>query len=243
MKVRSLLLIIFVFAFAGLGLSQSVVITAKKVVYKRSKPIMEGKESFTINYPKIKAATPALSKKIEAAISYSSVLGINVKEEQTEIQWLEDADYAVGYNADGILSIELFMEGSGAYPSSSTKYVVVDIKNGTRAKPSGAFVNLPGLLSMVRNAKEKEVAEAIVELKKDKENGAEDPESLFKDSDKYHKISLNEFSVDENGVVFHHEYGFPHVIQALQPSGTFFFTWAQLKPYIKPGGLLTRAAR
>ena len=243
MRIIPLFIVLCILAIAGAGYAQSVDLTAKKVVYKRPKPISEGKESFTINYPKIKAATPALSKKIEAAISYSSVLGINVKEEQTDVQWLESADYSVEYNANGILSIELSMEGSGAYPSSTTKRVVVDLKTGTRAKPSAAFVNLPGLLSMVRKAKEKEVADAIIELKKDKEGATEDPESIFKMADEYQKVSLDEFSVDENGVVFYHDYDFPHVIQALQPDGKFFFTWAELKPYIKPGGLLARAAR
>lgn len=243
MKIRYALLVIFVLAFTATGHGQSVVITAKKVVYTRPTPISEYKRSFTINYPKIKAATPALSKKIESAISYASVLGINVKEEQHEVQWLESADYAVGYNNYGVLSIELFMEGSGAYPSGSTKHVVVDLQTGLRAKPSTAFSNLAGLLSLVRQAKENEVADAIVELKKDAENGDSDPESLFKNSDEYHKVSLNEFSVDENGVTFHHDYGFPHIIQALQPDGNFFFTWVKLKPYIKPGGLLARIAR
>ena len=243
MKIRSVLVIIFVLASTATVSGQSVVITAKKVVYTRPKPISGYKRSFTINYPKIKAATPALSKKIESAISYASVLGINIKEEQTNVQWLSSADYAVGYNNNGVLSIELFMEGSGAYPSGSTKYVVVDLKTGLRAKPSAAFSNLEGLLSLVRQAKEEEVADAIIELKKDPENGSEDPESLFKNADEYHKVTLNEFSVDENGVTFYHDYGFPHVIQALQPHGSFFFTWTQLKPYIKPGGLLTRIAR
>jgi hypothetical protein len=243
MKISLPLLVFFALAFTLAGFGQSVVITGKKVVYKRAKPMADHKKSFTINYPKVKAATPALSKKIESAMSYASVLGINVKEEQNDIQWLELADYEVAYNKNGILSIKLFMEGTGAYPSGSTKNVVVDLKTGTRVKPPAAFTNLPRLLSLVRKAKEKEVADSIVEIKKDPENKDADPESLFKDSDQYHKVSLNEFSVDDKGVTFYHDYAFPHVIQALQPVGTFTFNWQQLKPYIKPGGLLTRVAR
>ena len=88
-----------------------------------------------------------------------------------------------------------------------------------------------------------EVADTIVELKKDPENKDIEPELLFKDSAEYQKVSLNEFSVDENGITFRHDYGYPHVVQALQPNGEFFFTWAQLKPYIKAGGLLSRLSR
>ncbi len=243
MKTK-LLFFLFVIAAFGMTVSaQSVTITAKKVTYKRPKPISEYKKTFTINYPKIKAATPALSKKIESAISYEKVFDFTVKEELTELQWLESADYEVGYNANGMLSISLFIEGSGAYPSGSTKYIVVDLKTGLRLKPADLFSNTAGLLAKVKAAQEKEIADTIVELKKDPENKDIEPELLFKDSAEYQKVSLNEFSVDENGITFRHDYGFPHVVQALQPNGEFFFTWAQLKPYIKAGSLLSRVAR
>ena len=53
----------FVAAFTTLGYGQSVVITSKKVTYTRPKPIEDYKKTFTINYPKVKASTPTLSKK------------------------------------------------------------------------------------------------------------------------------------------------------------------------------------
>ena len=135
------------------------------------------------------------------------------------------------------------MNGSGAYPSGTSKYVVVDLKSGLRVKPSMVFTDLPGLLAMVKKAKAKEVADSLIEIKKDAENRDVDPESLFRESDQYQKVTLDEFSIDENGVTFHHNYGFAHAIQALQPPGEFFYTWAQLKPYIKAGGLLSRMPR
>ena len=240
MKIKLLLAVLTVVAFCTAGFAQSVVITGKNVTYKRAKPIDDYKKTFTINYPKVKASTPALSKKIEAAISYQKVLGLKLNEELKEYQWLQGADYKVGYNKNGILSISLSMEGSGAYPSSTTKFVVVDLKTGLRATPSTAFSNLSGLLALVKRAKEKEVAQAIVDIKKDKENNEEHPEDLFKESYQYHPVKLDEFSIADDGVTFHYDYGFPHVILALQPDGQFKFTWAQLRPFIKAGGLLSR---
>ena len=240
MKIKLVLLLAAAVVYCAAASAQSVVITGKKVTYKRPKPISEYKKSFEINYPKVKAATPALSKKIEAAVSYQSVLGLKLNEELRDIQWLETADYEVLYNKNGVLSISLFMEGSGAYPSSMTKYVVVDLRTGTRATPVAAFSNTSGLLALVKKAKNKEVAQAIVDIKKDKENNEEHPEDLFKDSAKYHPVKLDQFTVSDKGITFHHNYDFAHVIQALQPSGEFFFTWSQLKPYIKAGSLLSR---
>ncbi|MEP6788162.1 MAG: hypothetical protein ABJB40_07015 [Acidobacteriota bacterium] len=243
MKTKTLLAVIFVAALSIAGYSQSVVITGNKVTYKRPKPISEYKKTFTINYPKVKASTPALSKKIEAAISYSSVLKLDLRGELRDEQWLEEADYEVGYNKNGILSIALSMDGSAAYPDGETKNVVVDLRSGTRVWPADVFSNLPGLLALVRKAKDKEVAQAIVDIKKVPENKDIDPSDQFKEAAKYNPMKLDQFSVADDGVTFHYDYGFPHVIEALQPPGEFKFTWKQLKPYIKAGGLLTKVAR
>ena len=110
--------------------AQSVVITPKKTVYRRPKPIASYKRTFTVIRPKVKAATPALSKKIETAISYEKVSELNIKEETSEVQWLEEASYTVNYNKYGILDITLSVTGTGAYPSTFNKTVVVDLKTG-----------------------------------------------------------------------------------------------------------------
>lgn len=243
MKIKLFFTIVAAAMLCAVGTAQSVVITGKKVEYKRPKPESEYKASFEINYPKVRAATPALSKKIEAAISYRSVLGLKLNEELRTNQWLQGADYEVFYNKNGVLSMSLFMEGSGAYPSSTTKYVVVDLQTGMRATPAMAFSNTAGLLALVKRAKNKEVAQAISEIKKDKENNEEHPEELFTESAKYHPVKLDQYTVSDKGLTFHHDYDFAHVIQALQPPGEFFFSWAQLKPYIKAGGLLSRFKR
>jgi len=242
MKLKLLFLFLITASFIPSALAQ-VTISAKKVTYTRPKPIVDFKKRFTITYPKIKAATPSLSRKIEAVLSYEKNFDFTIKEELGEIQWLENAEYDVNYNANGILSISLSIEGTGAYPSSSTKYVVVDIKKGTKAKPVDAFTDLNGLLALVNKAKDEEVAKAMIEVKNDPENKDADIEEMFRSSEEYNKVTLDEFEIDENGVIFHHDYGFAHVAQALQPAGAFFFTWEELKPYIKKDGLLSRVAR
>ncbi len=242
MNNKILLLAFLIAAFGITAIGQSVVITAKKTTYTRRKPISDYKKHFVITYPRIKASTPALSRKIEAAISYSSVLGLNLKEELGEYQWLEEADYDVHYNNDGILCLDLFMEGSGAYPSSQIKTVVVNIAKGTRVRVADVFTNLAGLTALVKKAQAKEMADAIKEMKADPENTDSDPESLFRDA-KFTAKNLDGFVVTGEGITFKYDYGFPHVIQALQPAGEYFFTWADLKPFISRGSLLTRISR
>ena len=242
MKIKLLGIVFVLAAFVAAGNAQSVVVTGKKVTYNRPKPISEYKKTFTINYPKIKAATPVLSKKIEAAASYEKAFGFTLKEELGEIQWLETADYEVIYNKNGILCLSLFIEGSGAYPSSSTKYVVVDTNTGLKQIPANLFTNLAGLAALIKKQQKTEITATIKEIKADKTNEELNPEYFFESSD-FKIKDLNNFSIDGEGVTFHYDYGFPHVIQALQPAGEFKFTWTQLKPYIKNGGLLSRMKR
>ena len=242
MKSKLILLTFVIFAFAFTAAAQSVVITGKKVTYTRRKPISKFKKTFTINYPKVKAATPALSRKIETAISYKSILGLNLQDELTDIQWLEDADYSVVFNGKGVLCIELFMEGSAAYPDSVTKTTVVDLRTGTIVKTSDQFKDLKGLAAMVRKSQNKEIDDAVAEIKKEPEFKDEDPADLFKDAD-FRRKDLEGWSVNGKGVTFKYDYGFPHVIQALQPDGIYFFTWDQLRPFLLPGSLLARLAR
>jgi hypothetical protein len=222
--------------------AQTVVITPQKVVYRRPKPTESFKRTFTVRRPIAKAPTSVLSKKITAAISPESVLDLNIKDEMREYQWLEQADYKVIYNQNGILTINLWMEGTAAYPDSVSKYVVVDTAAGRKLLPQDIFTNINGLASTVKKIQATEVKRSIAEMKKDPENKDVEPEQLFSDTN-FTTDDLKTFSVDVRGVTFHYNYGFPHVIQALQPDGEYFLSWAQLKPYIRRDGLLARFIR
>jgi hypothetical protein len=239
MKLKVALVILALCA-AG-TVAQTVTVTPRKVTYKRPKPQDETKKTFTITYPKIKAATPALSQRIERAISYESVIGLRINDELTKYQWLDEADFEVEYNKNGILCIQLSMDGSAAYPDGTIKVVCVDTRTGTRARPADVFTNIPGLTSMVRKAQEKEERDSIPRIKKDAPD-VDQPEQLFNNRH-FTQKDLDGYEVGDKGVTFHYDYEFIHAARALEPDGTFFFTWAQLRPYIKKGGLLTRVAR
>lgn len=227
---------------ADIGFSQSVTITAKKEVYRRPKPIQDFKRTFTIRRPIAKASTPALSKKITAAINPESVLDIRIKDELRDEQWLEEADYKVIYNQNGILTIKLWMEGTAAYPDSVTKYIVVDLRSGNRLRPADVFADLNGFTRIVKGIQSDEVRKSIVAMKKDPDIGDSDPSQLFSETD-FKADDLKEFSVNGSGVTFHYDYGFPHVLKAVQPPGEYALSWTRLKPFIRRDGLLARFIR
>lgn len=226
---------VFTLLFA-IGISaQSVVITPKKSVYKRPKPSSEYKKTFTVTYPKVKAATPALSKKIETTISYAKLLDLNVQEEISEVQWLEEADFEVNYNARGILVITLWIEGSGAYPDGTSKTVAVNLRTGNLIQPADAFTDLKGLVARIRQKQKTEIEASIRELKADPEEKDTDPAELFGEKE-FKLTDLKEFAIDAKGVTFIYDYGFPHVIQALEPEGRYTYSWAEIAKFVKPQG-------
>lgn len=241
MKKISLILLC-ILAFSAVSFAQSVSITKRKVTYTRPKPIADFKKTFTVNYPKVKAATPAVSRKIENTISYAKIFEFNLQEEKTEIQWLEEADFEIGYNKNGILSILLSMSGTGAYPSVATKTIVVDLKTGNQIKPADIFTNLNGLAAENKKRQQDEMKKAREDYKKDAETADFDGSPYFDDAD-FKLENLNNYKITDEGVTFMYDYGFPHVALALQPDGEYLFTWAELKPYIKKGGLLEKFNR
>ena len=233
--------IVLTLAVAPVYFAQSVVITPKKITYKRPKPLVDFKKTFTVTRPIVKASTPALSRRIEAAISYEKVSDLNVKEELTEIQWLEEADFRVNYNKSGILDITNFITGTGAYPSSYERTVVIYTKTGVRVTPAAVFTDLAGLASKGKKAQEAEIKDGLAEIKKE-DPDTENPENLFERAD-FKIENLNHFSISDAGVTFIYDYGFPHAIQALQPAGRYFFTWKDIKHHVKTAGLFGRFVR
>ncbi|CAN5636763.1 hypothetical protein BH18ACI3_BH18ACI3_09650 [soil metagenome] len=228
--------------FVPATLSQSIKIIPKKITYKRPAPITDFKKTFTVTFPKVKAFSTALSRKIENTISYERVLGLNINEEINDVQWLEDAAYEVGYNKTGLLSISISIHGAGAYPFGTEKALVVDLKTGNRIKPSDVFVSINKLTALVLNAQKMETMRTIAEIRNHPEDRDIDPEQLFLKID-FRLSDLQEFAISNEGITFIYDYDFPYVVKAFQPEGRYFFTWNQLKPFIKRSGLLARFVR
>ena len=237
-------LIAFAILFTASVTAQTVTITGQKKVYTRTKPISGYKKKFTINRPIAKAATPALSQKITAAIDPVKVLEINIREELTEIQWLSEADFQEVFNEDGVLTMMLWMEGSAAYTDGVTKYVVIDVARGERLTPEQAFTDLTGLVAAIRKKQDAEIEKAIKEIKANPEFAAadDDPKRLFEEAT-FEEKDLANFAVDMAGVAFFYDYGFPNVIKALEPEGELRLSWEEIKPFMKQDGLLARFVR
>jgi hypothetical protein len=202
---------------------------------------MDFKKSFSVVRPKVRGINPVIAKKIETTISYEKIFDFNLKDEIGEIQWLEEASYTVDYNKNDILGVTLSMMGTGAYPSEASQPVVVNLETGERVLAKDVFVKLSDLATKGKQTQAAEIKRSIVEIKKENPD-EENPALLFETAD-FTVANLDRFSVSDKGITFWYDYGFPHIIQALQPEGRFFFSWTELKAFIKPDGLLARFNR
>ncbi|QYO66423.1 DUF3298 domain-containing protein [Leptolyngbya sp. 7M] len=236
------LLILFAFLCITPAFAQTLTITKRPVTYKRPKPHSEYKRTFKINYPVVRGTTPAVAKRISAELDYFKLFDFSLKDELNEIQWLDEADFAVKFNRDGLLSVDLWIEGSSAYPDGSTKHVVIDSKTGKRVRPTDVFKDLTGLARTIDAQLQRSIQQAIAEAKERTDIDDVDISDLL-EGKVFAVENTEDFTVTADGVTFFYDFGFPRVIRPLEPNEEFQLDWQTLRPYIRADGLLGRFIR
>ncbi len=247
MKIKFIIFATFAIFFTANIFAQNspaVSISSTKVVYERKgQDVPDHKKTFEVNYPKVSGIKdPRVQKNLENTIDLWKNFETSLEENLDDYHWLERLDHEVKYIDSSLLVIELVMEGSGAYPDGSVKTLVVNLNTGKRLFLKDAFTNFGQLLVKIDKAQKDEIKKHLADLKKEYPEDADSAQEMF-DRNKYSANVLEEFSIDDKGVTFIFEYGFPHAIKALEPEGRYFFSWAEMKPFIDSKGLLARFVR
>ena len=242
-------LILLLLTFDVFGKTGNLVVTPKKINYTR-KGVRTDQKTVVVRYPVVSGTMqPAIKRKIENSISYWSNFGRTLKESLSDT-WLDSLDYKINYNKNGIFDISLIMEGAAAYPDTSIKNLVIDLKNGEPVKFSDVFKTetLNKLAVIVDKKLQSEKNETLQQIENDVKAGNEtaDTGKALKErieSLKFTVENFNEFSVGDKGVTILYDAEFPHVIQALEPVGRYFFSYNELKPFIKTNSILGQFVR
>lgn len=251
---RSVLIFIAIFtAFAAIAAAQPAkldIVPEKKVYNRTGKDVPDFKRTFEVRKPVIKTKLDAdVRSHIEDAIDFWRVFEMDLNESLTDYTWLENFDHEIKYNDNHILSIALFAEGSAAYPSTGTRWVTVDTRTGEILLIDDLFAEekRDALLKLI-NAKM--IANETAAIKEDTEvkQALEDQRGAYGEdiqpgAGKLTYENLAGFFITEKGVTFVYDYGFPHVMQALQPDGNYEFTFAEIKPFVASGSLLETLVR
>jgi hypothetical protein len=143
--------------------------------------------------------------------------------------------YNVACNSGFLLDLEVSIETVQAYPSSFDFHLVYDLRTGARIKVADVFnKNAFAVLQPVL-LKQLKINIAAVDSQ------GEDMNSLVGDLAVIEK-DLENFTITKTGLVFHHEFGFPHALLTLQPNGDVELPWKVLKPLLLSNGLLAPLA-
>jgi len=200
-----------------------------------------GKQRATIKYPLISGLSDArVLRRVQSLLQVKNVFDTSVAEYR-DGNWLEEFSYEVSYNKNYILDITFTQDGLGAYPDTQTKHFAINLKNGAVIKASDAFLpqKLNGLLELVKGKFRAELRQVLVDLRESKS----DPEDIriakeAQEALEFKLSDIDDFSISDKGVTFLYDAGYPHVIQAFEPEGRYFFSYPELKSYIKLDGPL-----
>ncbi|HYJ45302.1 MAG TPA: hypothetical protein VEV81_01725, partial [Pyrinomonadaceae bacterium] len=219
-------------AAAPEGLPRVVIERRRVVIVRTGKLAREFPERkrAILFYPVVQGPKDSeVLQRVRAILDFKNIFDTSLAEYRQDT-WLTDFDYKVNYNQNYILDITFTQSGVGAYPDTQTKHFAINLRNGELMKAADAFdsSSLETLAALVDKRLQAEVRQIIKANPKEKG----DAQDLFREV-KFKTADLDDFSVGARGITFLYDAGFPHVVQALEPVGRYFFSYAQLKPYIK----------
>jgi hypothetical protein len=223
-----------------------VAIQRRRIVLVRPPAVAKqfpSRKTAVVVYPVISGLSdPAVLKKVRNAISFKNLFDYSLDEYRND-SWLSEFSYVVNYNQNYLLDLTFTQSGVAAYPDDQSKHVLIDLRDGHIIKAAEVFdaAKLDALAERVNDQLQREIANLVKE-NIEPTDSAEQKESVKEayENLKFETANLDEFMVGPKGITFLYDAGFPHVIQALEPDGKYFFSYAALNAYIKRDGLLGR---
>jgi hypothetical protein len=227
-----------------------IIITQKTRKISKPKRNGEATDPAVVTYPIVAQnfLPAAIASKVQTVLSTKNVLKESPDDMAAAIKggefWLNEVGYTVNYNKNYLVDADFNRDGCGAYPDGSIYHVLVDLKTGSQVVAKNAFnqASMPKLKELIKAKMKQEVQDSYKEF-------AKSPDELsalkgqLKEPTEVPTEVLNNFTVSDKGLTFAHDWGFPHVLEALQPEGHYFFSFADMKPFLNTTGPLWQFAK
>ncbi len=220
-----------------------VIIQRRRIVLVRSPELARQfpeRKRAVVTYPVISGLSDAaVLRRVRFALTFKNIFAYSLKDYRDDA-WLSEFNYVVNYNGNYLLDITFMQSGMAAYPDDQTKHFLINLKDGSIVKALDAFesTKLETLAGMV----DRKLKDEIKQIQNQNAGSTDDQASEWgkqaHENLKFEIQNLDDFSVGRRGITFLYDAGFPHAIKAFEPQGKYFFTYSELKLYIKRDGLL-----
>ncbi|NBX93298.1 MAG: hypothetical protein EBQ85_08730 [Proteobacteria bacterium] len=198
---------------------------------------------YRIFIPQVTGSNPDLVKRVSDLIAWEQMSSnaasdSSSKQKITLKTKMEDeafnrfyAAYSVLLNSQKVLCVQWHESTNYAYPDDHFYRAVISLETGKKLGGADAFDNLQGLLSFLHKDQIRTINEKIAEHDGE---GKDFPEYTAR----FQRKDLDYFYINEQGIFFEFRYAFPHASRAAAPQEKFFYSWSQIKPFIKRTGPL-----
>jgi hypothetical protein len=228
---------------ARTNVGDRAIIQRRKLVLIRSPNLVRRfphKKRAVVTYPVVSGLSPAVLRRVNSILNFKNIFDYSLKEYREDM-WLDEFDYVINHNGNSLLDITFSQSGSGAYPDDHSRHFLIDLRNGKVIKAVDVFVT-DRMAQLTTNVNQKLQAElkTILQELSDSKSDAEDIRIAREAQEplRFTLENLDNFSLGLTGITFLYDAGYPHAIQAFEPVGRYFFSYSELKPYIKPDGPL-----
>lgn len=186
-----------------------------------------------IEHPVVVCKLPGLQVRVQELLKYPDIDSDNVCGDST---WLTRARFEVLFQSDDIINLLLETEGAGAYPSTSKVFKVIDLNTGGRLDAASTYKDVPELLRYLHQLQDQEIRKSTPE---------DDHVAWYRDltGSRLRLRDLESLRIKEDGVEFHFDYEFPHVMEVFEPLGIYFVTWSRLENHLMPTSGLMKVLR
>jgi len=236
------------------------VFPSKKVYGRLNVEEDDWRKEFTVRYPIIEGITnDSILYKLNSALSYENVFEVSLDESIDGDKWLDNLDYNIDLLKKPFLAMTFHMDGIGMYPWHQSQPVVVNFETGHRLKAADFLKEaaFPRLVSIVNEFVKLDLKGVDLKFLYYDEiplqaqplqpaSGEEDRDDLI--SERYGHTNFTEdeldnFSIDEFGATFFHDFGFPHVLKYFEPPGRYYFEYSSLVQLMKEDSSLAKFFR
>lgn len=183
--------------------------------------------------PVVTGLRPPVLKRVQKALEMKNVLGSHIYNGMYKGSGMFGYEYRVTYNRNYILSIGFTYN---AYFAQHSRQLTFDLRDGRLLTVNDLFVEerMQDLVKLV-DQKLREEIEEIVRGDDQKRRWLEGQGVL-----KVTVADLDEFGVDDKGITIFYKAGFHHTAKDVEPEGRYFFTYSELKNYLKPGTVVSQ---